>query len=74
MYLMGTRTKGKPVFVRLCSTLLKPGFPCSQFVEIVGAVNDDCSIQQYKFANFGDNYGKIALAQASAAASLTSLL
>ena len=35
MYLMGTRTKGEPVFVRLCSTLLKPGFPCSQFVEIV---------------------------------------
>jgi hypothetical protein len=30
----------------------------SQFVEIVGMVNDDCSVQQFKAVSYGDDFGK----------------
>jgi hypothetical protein len=30
----------------------------SQFVEIVGLVNDDLTVQQFKATNYGDNFGK----------------
>ena len=29
----------------------------SQFVEIVGMVKDDQTVDQYKFTNFGDDFG-----------------